>query len=56
VQGGFAKPELVEGGTRIFLVKVINKAGVTAPLTAESPNSLPIFVQSDSSPERRKNL
>ena len=56
VQGGFAKPELVEGGTRIFLVKVINKAGVTAPLTAESPNSLPIFVQSDSSPEPPKKI
>src|SRR5260221_9022536 len=46
-----AKPELVEAGARIFLVKVINKAGVTAPLVAESPNALPVFVQSDSSPE-----
>src|SRR6266851_7150493 len=49
VQPGPAKPELVEAGSRIFLVKVINKAGVTAPLVAESPNALPIFVQSDSS-------
>jgi len=56
VQGGFAKPELVEGGRGSFLVKVINKAGVTAPLTAESPNSLPIFVQSDSSPEPPKKI
>src|SRR3989442_1159530 len=51
VQPGPAKPELVEAGARIFLVKVINKAGVTAPLVAESPNALPVFVQSDSSPE-----
>ena len=29
VQAGAAKTELVEGGTRIFLVKVLNKAGVT---------------------------
>jgi hypothetical protein len=51
VQPGAAKPELVEAGTRIFLVKVLNKAGVTAQLVAESPNALPVFVQSDSSPE-----
>src|SRR6267142_6911880 len=51
VQPGPAKPELVEAGARIFLVKVINKAGVTAPLVAESLNALPVFVQSDSSPE-----
>ena len=51
IQPGQAKPELVEAGTRIFLVKVLNKAGVTARLVAESPNALPIFVQSDSSAE-----
>src|ERR1700694_415884 len=55
-QPGPAKPELVEAGTRIFLVKVINKAGVTAPLIAESPNALPVFVQSDSSPEPPKKI
>jgi hypothetical protein len=47
IQPGQAKPDLVEAGTRIFLVKVLNKAGVTARLVAESPNALPIFVQSD---------
>src|SRR4029077_14527599 len=31
-QPGPAKPELVEAGARIFLVKVINKAGVTGRL------------------------
>ena len=56
VQPGLARPELVEAGTRIFLVKVINKAGVTAPLVAESPNALPVFVQSDSSPEPPKKI
>src|SRR5262244_3945729 len=54
VQLGAAKPELVEAGTRIFLVKVLNRAGVTAQLVAESPNALPVFVQSDSSPEPTK--
>ena len=29
VQLGAAKPELVEAGTRIFLVKILNKAGVS---------------------------
>jgi len=53
-QSGAAKAELVEAGTRIFLVKVTNKAGVTAQLVAESPNALPIFVQSDLSPEPPK--
>ncbi len=53
-QSGAAKAELVEAGTRIFLVKVTNKAGVTAQLVAGSPNALPIFVQSDLSPEPPK--
>ncbi len=56
VQPGAAKPELVEAGTRIFLVKVVNKAGVTARLLAESPNALPIFMRSDSSSEPPKKI
>jgi hypothetical protein len=51
IHPGQAKPDLVEAGTRIFLVKVLNKAGVTARLVAESPNALPMFVQSDLSAE-----
>jgi hypothetical protein len=47
---GPAKPELLEGGTRLFLVKVLNEAGVTAPLRVESPNSGNVFIVSDSSP------
>jgi hypothetical protein len=46
VQPGEEKAELVEAGTRIFLVKVINKAGVTARLRVESPNALPVYIQS----------
>ncbi|HEY6128471.1 MAG TPA: CehA/McbA family metallohydrolase [Candidatus Acidoferrum sp.] len=56
VQPGPAKPELVEAGARIFLVKVINKAGVTAPLVAESSSALPVFVQSDLSSEPPKKI
>ena len=56
VQAGAAKAELVEGGTRIFLVKVLNQAGVTSQLVAESPNGAPIFVQSDGSAEPPKSI
>lgn len=51
VQPGAAKPELVEAGASIFLVKILNHAGVTAKLEAQSPNALPVLVQSDGSPE-----
>src|SRR5260370_26631028 len=56
VQQGSAKPELVEAGSRIFLVKVINQAGVTARLETESANALPVYVQSDSSAEPLKKV
>src|SRR5688572_24788449 len=39
VAPGAARPELVEGGWRTFLVKVTNEAGVTAPLGVDSPNA-----------------
>ena len=51
---GPASAELVEGGTRIFIVKVLNKAGVTAPLEVESPNGGRVFRpswESEGSPE-----
>ena len=41
VAGGPAKAQLAEHGWRNFLVKVVNKAGVTAPLKASSSNALP---------------
>jgi len=43
---GMARPELVEQGTRLFLVKVLNQAGVTAPLRVFSPNSGPTSLRS----------
>ena len=53
---GDAKPELMEAGTRVFLVKVINQAGVTARLEVESPNSGPVYVKSNGSPEPSQEL
>ena len=41
VSPGSAKPELAEHGWRNFLVKVVNEAGVTAPLRSSSPSALP---------------
>jgi hypothetical protein len=46
VSEGAAPPELVQGGTRLFLVKVLNDAGVTAPLTVESPNIGRVYIPS----------
>ena len=51
VQPGPAKLELVENGTRIFLVKVLNGAGVTSKLQVYSENSGPVYVRSDFSAE-----
>ena len=41
VAGGPVKPELAEHGWRNFLVKVVNEAGVTAPLKVSSQQALP---------------
>lgn len=40
---GPAKRELVQQGWRVFLVKVINEAGVTPQLQVDSPNALPSY-------------
>ena len=56
VEPGPAKPELAEGGTRLFLVKVINRANVTAPLRVESPNSGLVYIRSNNSPEPKLEL
>ncbi len=59
VDTGMPRPELVQGGTRIFLVKVLNDAGVTAPLQVQSPNTGRVFVPSHNGvgdPEPRKVL
>jgi len=42
VQAGPAPMELLEQGWRVFLVKVHNQAGVTAPLRCSSPNAAPL--------------
>ena len=39
VTQGAATPDLVQAGTRAFLVKVINEAGITAALRVQSPQS-----------------
>jgi hypothetical protein len=46
VAQGAAPAELVQEGTRLFLVKVINEAGVTAPLVVQSPNAGRAYVPS----------
>src|SRR5205814_4620221 len=43
VAQGPAKPELVEQGWRVFLVKVQNESGSTAALRAISPNARSLF-------------
>ena len=43
VAAGEAKPELDEQGWRVFLVKVANESGTTAPLKAFSPNAERLF-------------
>ena len=56
VQRGSAPADLIQDGTRLFLVKVINQAGVTAHLAVESPNSGNVYIQSRGSPEPAQKL
>jgi hypothetical protein len=56
VSQGEAKPDLMEGGTRQFLVKVENQAAVTAPLQVESPNSGPTSLRSQGESEPKMEL
>jgi hypothetical protein len=56
VEQGLARPELVQGGTRLFLVKVLNEARVTAPLAVQSPNIGRVFKPASNSPEPRMEL
>ena len=50
VAAGPAAKELMQGGWRVFLVKVHNEAGVTAALRATSPNAAPQVVRSSGRP------
>jgi hypothetical protein len=56
VEQGAARPDLLQGGTRLFLVKVVNDAGVTASLTVQSPNSGRVFIPSRGVAEAPKEL
>lgn len=49
VKRGNALANLTQDGTQIFLVKVINQAGITAPLAVESSNSGPVYIPSTES-------
>ncbi|WP_406701111.1 CehA/McbA family metallohydrolase [Singulisphaera sp. Ch08] len=53
---GPAAASLVQQGWRVFLVKVQNEAGVTAPLTARSPNAAPVYRQSSGKPEPKPTV
>ncbi len=46
VEQGAAKPELVEAGARLFLVKILNHANITAELNVVSPNSGNVYLKS----------
>jgi hypothetical protein len=56
VETGPAKPELVESGTRLFLVKVHNLAHVTAPLVVQSPNTGRVYIPSTGDPQPKMEL
>ncbi len=56
VEQGTAKPELLQSGTRLFLVKVFNEAGVTTPLLVQSPNTGRVFITSRNTPEPAQEL
>ncbi len=49
VAEGPAARTLEEQGWRLFLVKVVNEAGVTAPLRVTSPNAAPLYKRSTGS-------
>ncbi|MDA1053887.1 MAG: CehA/McbA family metallohydrolase [Planctomycetota bacterium] len=46
VARGHAAAQLNEQGWQVFLVKVDNQAGVTAPLGVQSPNAEPVYARS----------
>jgi hypothetical protein len=53
---GQAPARLVQLGWAVFVVKVQNEAGVTAPLVAESPNAAPLHKRSTGSPEPKVSV
>jgi hypothetical protein len=51
VAAGPAPKKLMQQGWRVFLVKVHNQAGVTAPLVCTSPNAEPLYKRSSGKPD-----
>ena len=53
---GPATPSLNQNGWTVFLVKVQNEAGVTAPLAVESPNAAPVYRKSTNRAEPEASI
>lgn len=51
VEQGRSKPDLIEEGARLFLVKIVNDAHVTSELNVVSPNSGNVFIRSNGQPD-----
>jgi hypothetical protein len=51
VAAGPVEKTLSQHGWHVFLVKVVNEAGVTAPLRCQSPNAAPLYKRSSGSPD-----
>lgn len=56
VVAGQAPRELVQQGWRVFLIKVHNEAGVTAPLQVASPNAAPVYARSSNKPKAEAKI
>src|SRR5262245_61953561 len=56
VDVGPALPQLVQHGWRVFLVKLHNEAGVTAPLAVSSPNSVSYMRTSRAAKRPEQNI
>jgi hypothetical protein len=56
VAAGPVTKRLVQEGWSLFLVKVHNEAGVTAPLRITSPNAAPVYKRSSGSPRGDQSI
>jgi len=56
VMAGAAPKKLMQQGWRVFLVKIHNEAGVTAPLRVTSPNADPLYLRSTGKPKAVKTI
>lgn len=43
VKRGPAEAQLIQNGTRAFLIKIVNQAGLVSPVRVDSPNGGPVF-------------